>query len=216
MLNPVAIAAVVTAELTLGASRPVVPAHMVVDLRVYTYSRIDPERTEEARRMAQALLSAAGVESTWRLCGRHDDGCGEPAANARIVLIHVVAVRNEAKPSISGDAMTASSALPMVHVYLPRIAELVEKFRRTGPQRGLPELSTLTTGQLVALTIAHEVGHSLGLRHGRAGIMRAKLGAEDVAAARRLTLAFQPAERERMLVALQASERTLASDVRVP
>ena len=216
MLNPFTIAAVVTAELMFGASRPVVPAHMVVDLRVYTYSRMDAERTDEARRLVQGLLSAAGVESTWRVCGGHDDGCGEPAVNARMVLIHVVAVRNEAKPSIAGDAMTAPSALPMVHVYLPRIAELVEKFRRTGPRRGLPQFSTLTTGQLVGLTIAHEVGHCLGLRHGRAGIMRAKLGAEDVAAARRLTLAFQPAERKRMLVALQASERTLASDVRVP
>ena len=216
MLNQVAIAAVVTAGLTSGASRPVVPAHSVVDLRVYTYSRMDPERTEDARRMAQGLLSAAGVESTWRLCRGYDDRCGEPAANARIVLIHVVAVGNEAKPSILGDAMAAPSALPIVHVYLPRIAELVGTFRRTGPERGLPQLLTLTTGQMVGLTIAHEIGHILGLRHGRAGIMREKLRAEDVAAARLLRLVFQPAERERMLVALRASERTLASEVRVP
>ena len=42
-------------------------------------------------------------------------------------------------------------------------------------------LSTLTTGNVSSLAIAHEVGHSLGLGHGPAGPMKAEPNRDDLA-----------------------------------
>lgn len=206
MLNAIACAAVVVAELSLGAPRA------VLDLRVYTYASLDPAGVEEARQLAQGLLEAAGVQVTWRLCGGPGDECLGAATSTRTVLVHVLPRRNSMRPWISADAMPASTGTRIAWVYVPQLADMVETFRQLGIRRSVPQLTTLTIGHLVGLTIAHEVGHTLGLRHSHSGIMRSQLDIGEVVAARNQLLAFHPRERERMQVTLGSEEGILASD----
>lgn len=206
MLNTLACAAAVVAELTLGAPRA------VVDLRVYTYGVLEPAQIEEARQLGQGLLEAAGVQVQWRLCGGPGDECHGALTSTRTVFVHVLGRRNPATPWVSGDAMPASTGTRIAWVYVPQLADMVETFRRLGIRRAVPQLTTLTIGHLVGLTLAHEVGHTLGLRHSPSGIMRSQLDIAEVVAARNQLLAFKPLERERMQVTLRAEEGILASD----
>jgi hypothetical protein len=207
VLNALACAAAVVTELALGAPPPA-----AVDMRVYTYSALEPAGIEEARQLAQGLLEGAGVQVTWRLCHGPGDECHGAATSTKTVFVHVLPRRNSAKPWISGDAMPASTGTRIAWVYVPQLANMVETYRRLGIRRSVPQLTSLTIGHLVGLTIAHEVGHTLGLRHSHSGIMRQQLDVAEVVAARDRMLAFRPRERERMQVTLGSEEGTLASD----
>jgi hypothetical protein len=75
---------------------------------------------------------------------------------------------------------------------MTRIAEVTRSIRRSAAGRSSPDLASLAMGHVVGLTIAHEVGHSLGLSHSASGPMRAQAGPEDFIALRRSMLQFPP------------------------
>ncbi len=59
---------------------------------------------------------------------------------------------------------------------------------------------------MVGLTIAHEVGHSLGLVHVSSGVMKAQPSLDEIVALRTSTLAFGHKEGTIMRLALARSE----------
>ena len=55
---------------------------------------------------------------------------------------------------------------------------------------------------MIGLTVAHEVGHALGLPHSPWGVMKARPSIDDVVAFRRGLLAFTPREALQMRTAI--------------
>ena len=129
----------------------------------------------------------------WRLPCRHPRA---PDAGAR----RWPTGRSPAKSSaISGQGWRRSL------VYVPRVVELSSDDPGSGRDaRSHPALATLDVGHLIGLTIAHEVGHGLGLKHASAGVMKARPSLNEVIALRTSTLVFRENEAARMRLTLLA------------
>jgi hypothetical protein len=163
-----------------------------LELRVSVYTLI-PSEVEVARHTTEALLATAGIEAVWRLCG--GEGCAEPSPGRVHLRVLLLPIAKESAPSISGEvARDPVTRAPTVLVYVPRTKDVADRIRRSAEGRAHPVLFTLTTGHVVGVTIAHEVGHSLGLGHGASGPMKAEPDPADLIALRAGKLRFQPGE----------------------
>jgi hypothetical protein len=172
-----------------------------LELRVITYAALDSADVETARQTAETVLATAGLRVRWRLCS--GDGCTAPSDGSRRILVHLLPFAKRLNPGTSGEvARDAVTKTPMVLVYVPRNKEALQTIRNRDRGRSVPELSTLTTGHVIGLTIAHEVSHVLGLPHQSTGVMKPELGQDDLIALRRSTLRFRPGEIATMRQAL--------------
>lgn len=176
----------------IGAPKDVAaaaPQHQAtLELRVMTYSSLDSADLFLARETAIALLETAGLQVTWRECG--GNSCAVPS-EAPFLLVRLLPIASGLAPEISGEVVREPTTNhPSVHVYVPLNVEVTQKIRQSPAGRFNPGLATLATGHLVGLTIAHEVGHSLGLKHSASGPMKAQLGPDDLIAMRGSILRF--------------------------
>jgi hypothetical protein len=92
---------------------------------------------------------------------------------------------------------------------MPRIADLVRAMRTSTAGRSHPALATVELGHLAGLTIAHELGHILGLPHAPSGVMKARPGMDEVVKLRASQLRFLPPDAARMrqtMVAFAATD----------
>ena len=165
------------------------PEHQAtLELRVITYSSLDSADLFLARETAIALLASAGLQVTWRECG--GDSCAVPSETP-FLLVRLLPVASGVAPEISGEVVRQPvTNHPSVLVFVPRNVEVTQKIRQSPAGRSNPGLATLAPGHLVGLTIAHEVGHSLGLKHFASGPMKAEPGPDDLIAMRRSMLRF--------------------------
>ena len=187
----------------------------VLELRVFAYATLDSAGLRTAREVSQALFASAGIQTTWRDCGAAGESCADSLSAGPFVRVHLLPLPRPSDASISGDAMPATEGPRIARVYMPRIREIVRDIVRSSAGRSTPELATLDTAHLVGVIIAHEVGHTLGLHHTSKGVMKERLSADDIIAARRSRLVFQPDQQERMRQALVGDvQARLAGDTR--
>ena len=174
-------------------------AERVVHLHILPCVGIDTAAVRVAQATAGKLLESGGIQARWW------DGSAADAGIAREsdeVVIQLVPYRNAERSDVSGEIVQRQQTrAPMVIVYMPRLTELVRAFRSSG--RSNPALATLRISDLLGLTLAHEVGHALGLPHGSSGIMKARPGVEDILKLKASRLAFLEPEGMRMREAIR-------------
>lgn len=167
-----------------------------VCLRVVPHASLDATSLVRAEASVRALFGTAGVRVSW--CGAPRDNCATVTdASAQLVLLLPF------KSSTDGEVCGAvtrdpNTRVPTVVVFVPCIAEQASAIRSSLAGRSHPALARLQPGDLVGLTIAHEVGHVLGLPHAHTGVMQARFDLDDVLAFQSVRLGFLPTEAARM------------------
>jgi hypothetical protein len=191
---------------------PALAADVTVQLRVFPHAVVDAPTLQLARETATDLLESAGVGVHWRDCPMGDPACGSEAA-ARSITVRLLPTRLSGG-HVCGQAIGDLVSGATVLVYVPRTTELARTVRLSAAGRSNPALATLEAGHLLGLTIAHEVGHALGLIHATSGVMKARLVIEDVLALRASRLMFMPREGARMRQAMLGGPRAVVADAR--
>jgi hypothetical protein len=168
----------------------------IIRLRVSVSPGIDAATVRLAKTIATELLKSAHIESEWQ-----DEDTPGRGRGRRVLAVDVLLLphRKATQADVSGEvAHDVRTRAPMVLVYMPRIADLVRAIRVSPAGRSNPALATTDLGHLGGLTIAHEVGHILGLPHAPSGVMKARPGIDEVLKLRASQLRFLPADAARM------------------
>lgn len=195
VLRAGAVAGVLTVGLVAAPGAAAVQGREpALDLRIVGSAALDRAEIDRVRQTVTELLGSAGIDVVWHEC--RGERCGDPSGSQRFLLVLLLPFDSHLNPTISGELVRdPATKLPSLVVYVPRNAAVAQEIRRSSRARAHPVLAALTTGRVVGLTIAHEVGHSLGLGHARSGVMKARLDPQDILDLHRSRLSFPPETR---------------------
>jgi hypothetical protein len=170
-------------------------------VRTYVVGALEAADRDATIRLAEKLLTTAGVEVDWRDCSQPGACVGiETTAGVTLILI------STNRPTCGTAQLSAGGTSATVLVSVECVAQAALNLKRRQPGRSHPLLFTLEARHLLGAVVAHEVGHVFGLRHTATGLMHAHLGVDDVLALRQGTLTFSPLEAAQM----RASRMSLA------
>ena len=176
-----------------------------VALRVHLYvdGKIDPSVVGSARLVAEGLLSAAGVPTTWSTGNQARDAEASSDRPDVVTILRSNVLRSGRGNSCGFAARDEHHVGGSVVVSVPRVADFAYRLSRSDYGRH-PWLATSTHDDLVRVVIAHEMAHLFGPRHA-AGVMRSGLHGKDLVALRAGKLAFQQQEVPRLRIGLAAA-----------
>jgi len=192
-----------------GVPAPDILLPMVLNVNVHR--TLDDANVRRARDSVAALMASAGIRSQWHDC--HGDGCPDPLDTSLSLDVLLLPQASRLDGSRVGEVMrNAALRSPGVLVYVSALLDRLQAIQRSTRGRSDVRLWTLAPGDLVGLTIAHEIGHALGLHHDRKSrIMKAQFDADDFAALR--SVRFDHSEGSTMRATLQEYLRTAPSSV---
>jgi hypothetical protein len=183
-----------------------------LQVRLHADSGVDRSIVPGARLVAEALLTAAGVATAWRLC----DGTPCPAVPngvpSVVAILQSKSHRGRCGLATRADHLVAGSVM----VSVPCVASVAFELSRSAKYGTHPSLAMPRHVDLVGVVIAHEIAHLLGIGHASSGVMRRGLHGDELIALRSGTLAFKPQEAARLRMALGSarSPRPTLADAR--
>ncbi len=195
------------------ASNTTVVLHVSAELRAPHFDGFRDAEFEVAVSTAKTLLSTAGIGVDVRDCRTAGSECMVSAPGQVVINVRLRPGRKATDATACGELARDYLGRPVVVVYLAPHADLATAFRFHVASRSNPALGGIRTGDLVGLTLAHEVGHWLGLPHARSGVMKARHALEEVSALVSQRLAFESQQASQLRRALlQRSVAALADN----
>lgn len=169
---------------------------------------------EVAGRTARTLLATAGIAVEMRDCRVAMSGCDVSAPGGVVISVRLRPGRKATDVAACGEVARDYLGRSVVVVYLPPHADLATAFRFHIASRSNPALGEIRMGQLVGLTLAHEVGHWLGLPHAASGVMKARPSFEEVIALASQRLVFDSQQGTRLRHAVRQHSAAVVADSR--
>jgi hypothetical protein len=197
-----------------GASEATVVLHVSAELRAPHSGALRDAEFEVAGRTARALLETAGISVELRDCRAARSDCEVSAPGNVVISVRLRPGRKTTDVTACGEVARDYLGRPVVVVYLPPHADLATAFRFHVASRSNPALGEIRTGHLIGLTLAHEVGHWLGLPHAASGVMKARPALEEVTALASQRLAFESRQGLRLRQALLQRSIAVVADNR--
>ena len=194
------ISALLMAGLTL-ATTEAAPDLVALRVRAYADKQVDEATIRPWLEVADDLLGSAGLVVAWRVCDTPESCPVEDTPVPEIVVILLSRDWQNGRENCGVAAHGARDPAGTVVVSVPCVASGAFQLTRPGRTGTNPLLAMPRHDDLIGAIVAHEIGHLLGIRHARAGLMRAGLEADDIIALRRGKLRFSPAEASRMRIA---------------
>ncbi len=192
---------------TMPVPAPAIAGAAIVQLRVFPHASVDAPTLQLATTTASKLLASGRINVEWRECGTPERNCNELSEPVKVIVL-LLPVAKTTDEDVSAEVVQdQSTRAPTVLVYLPNLADRVRTIRQSAAGRSNPALATLQLGDLVGLAIAHEVGHVFGLPHAPSGVMKARLGTDDLLALHAARLTFTQRDTAAMRQALVARAR---------